>query len=136
MFDASTVYCIVLLRFHHCLIIIADISQHTPIATWMFVDADTLPVSQQSLVEIIDAACILWQQCLEEVVRVIGCDLLSNKSEADRTSVDMYVYPHFHLVLPARNSPMRSTPCKRYSSENITLKHRSQSSNNGGQLPG
>ena len=46
-------------------------------------NADTLPVSQQSLIKIIDAACILRQQCLEEVVRVIGSDLWPDQAQTD-----------------------------------------------------
>ena len=79
---ASTVYCVVLLWFHHRLIIVAQIGEYTFVATRMLIDADTLSMPQQSFVKIIDAACILGQQCLEQFVRIISCYLLANEAQS------------------------------------------------------
>jgi len=59
----------------------------------MLIDTNTLPMSQQGLVKIIDAAGILWQQGLQERMDGVGCDFLPNQSQADTGAVDVHIHP-------------------------------------------
>lgn len=57
----------------------------------MLVDADALPMSQQSFVKIVDGSGIVWQQRLQEVVRVVRRHLLPDQAQATRDSVNVYI---------------------------------------------
>jgi hypothetical protein len=57
----------------------------------MLIDADTLPVAQQSFVKVVDGTGIVWQQCLQEVVCVVRRHLLPDQAQASRDPVDVYI---------------------------------------------
>src|SRR5258706_8200250 len=80
-----------LLWFHHRFIVIAKISNRALVTTGVFVDADALPMAQQGLVEIVDAAGIQWQQGLQEGMGRVGCDFFADQSQASRHAVDMHI---------------------------------------------
>ena len=59
----------------------------------MLIDTDALPMPQERFVKIVDTARIMWQQGLQERVRLVRCHLLANQSQVDRDAMDVYIYP-------------------------------------------
>jgi hypothetical protein len=57
---------------------LADVCEVALFAAGALKDADTLPMTEQGLVEIVDAARVLRQESLQEVVRGIVGNLLAN----------------------------------------------------------
>ena len=79
--NASTVYCVVLLRFYYHFIVIAQIGEYTFIAAWVIIDANSLSMSQQGFVKVVDRARIWRQEGLQKAVRVISGDFFTKKSQ-------------------------------------------------------
>ena len=71
----------ILLGSHHRLIVIAQIGEHTLLTARTIIDANALPMPQQSFMKIVNRLSIIGQQGLQEVMGSVRRHLLADEAQ-------------------------------------------------------
>ncbi len=88
-----------LLWSHHCVVIVAQVSQYALIAAWVVVDANALAMSQQPFMEVVDCLRVRWEQGLQQLMGCISSHLFSDEAKPDAHPVYMHINPQTSLGL-------------------------------------
>ena len=74
-----------------CFRVIADVGKYPLFAARSLKYADSLTMTQQGFVEVVDAAGIFGQESLEKLVRGLRRNFFADQAQADTHAMDVHV---------------------------------------------